>query len=660
MATSGTVNTNAFEVRYYRVTWSASQSISDNKSTISWTLSAVGGDGIYYAERTLTVVVAGSTVYNKTARVERYPGTIASGTVAVSHDANGDASFSIGIQAAVYYSTVNCTGSSSFALDNIPRKSTLSVANGTLNTAQTLTVTRKSTSFTHTIVALCGTASTTICDKSSSTSISFTPPLAWASQDPNSTTLAVTYTITTYNGSTSIGSNNYPVTCAVPSSVKPSCTVAVSDPTGYLSTYGGYVKNKSKLKVVVTPTISYGSAIASYSTTANESTYTTASFTTEVLKSSGTASVNAKVTDKRGRSGTATASITVLDYSPPAITNLRVHRINDDGSANDQGDYAQVKFDASVTSLSSKNTATYKLEYKKKSDSTYTSVTLTTLANKYSVTDGVAEFAADTGSSYDIRITVTDAFGSDSKSTTVSTASTIMHWLASGLGMAIGKVAEIAGIFEVAWETRIRNILCIGEKNGYMDGKTGIYLHKDGYMHLQRASSNGNPYIGFFIDTQSSAADGSIYVGGSDGYMHFANADRYVFDKAVTINGIVYPGNNKVLWNGAWYMAADHTATLNEAISKQQNGIVLIWSVYANGTAQDYNFYFTFVPKYFVSAKAGRGVYSATIGQDVHVSKYVYINDTTIVGYSGNNSNDTVHGVTLQNNSYVLRYVIGV
>ena len=110
MALSGSIKTNGYEGRYYQVDWKATQSVSGNTSTISWTLKCAGGSSSWYAERTLKVVLAGSTVYSKTDRVQRYTGTIASGTKTITHDSSGAASFSISIQAAVYGSSVNCTG----------------------------------------------------------------------------------------------------------------------------------------------------------------------------------------------------------------------------------------------------------------------------------------------------------------------------------------------------------------------------------------------------------------------------------------------------------------------------------------------------------------------------------------------------------------------
>ena len=493
MATSGSVNTNSYEGRYYQVSWTASQSVSDNTSTISWTLKAIGGESSWYAERTLQVVLAGSTVYSKSSRVERKVGTIASGTKTITHDSNGDASFSVSIKAAVYGTSVNCTGSKTFELTNIPRKSTLSVGNGPLGTAQTLTVTRKSSSFKHTIKATCGSASTTICTKSSSTSISFTPPLSWASQNTTGTSVTVKYTITTYNGDTSVGSNSYTKTCSIPSSVTPSCSISVSDAMGYESEFGNFIKGLSKFKIDVTAKKAYDSAIASYSTTANGSTYTSSSFTTDVVKSSGDLTIKSTVKDKRGRSGTTSVTKSVLDYSYPKISLLKVSRCNSDGSANDQGEYVKITFSCVVTALNDKNTASYVVKYKKTTESEYTVVELTDYNNAYSVTNATHIFAADSGSSYNIQLAVQDAFKTTTADTSASTGFTLINWLASGLGMAFGKVAELSNYLDIGFKTLFRDNVTL-ENDKHIRGKA-----PDGndYSALMPVTASGDTSLGY-------------------------------------------------------------------------------------------------------------------------------------------------------------------
>ena len=444
MALSGTTSTGKYDGRYYTVTWTATQSATNNTSTISWTLKAVGGNSNWYAERTLKVVIGGSTVVDKTDRVERYAGIIATGSKVIKHDSNGDASFNISIKAAVCVTDVNLSVTQTNVLDNIPKKSTLDVEDGTLGVEQTLTVTKVLSRYTHTIVASCGSASVTVCSKSSDTSVLFTPPLGWANNNTIGDSVSVTYVITTYDGNSSLGKNSYTVSCLLPSSLRPSCSVAVTDPMGYAETYGGFIKGLSKFKVDVTASTSYGSDIVSYSTTANGSTYTEKSFTTEVLKSSGTLTVKATVKDRRSRTGSASVKNTVFDYSPPIISELTVGRCNSNGNENDQGEYVKVTFSSEIASINNKNNASYKLEYKKTSDSGEpTEIELSNYAGNYTVTGGTYIFAADTGSSYEVKVIATDDFSSTSRTTSVSTGSRLFTGLQVVLELHSGKLLNL-------------------------------------------------------------------------------------------------------------------------------------------------------------------------------------------------------------------------
>lgn len=597
---------------------------------------------------------------------ESWSGVVMTKTVNVSHNANGTKTLncSASFDTRVSSGTVLCSGSK--VLTTIPRKSTLSVANGTLGTAQTLSITKQATGFTHTITAKCGTASTTVCTKSSSTSISFTPPLTWASQNTTGTSVAVTYTITTYTGDTSVGSNTYSKTCSIPASVKPSCSLSVEDAMGYASVYGGYIKGLSKFKVVVTATTAYSSAIASYKTTANGSAYTASSFTTNVLTRSGTLTVSSTVTDKRGRTGTASKSLTVLDYSSPAITALSVHRCNADGSANDQGEYVKVVFSGSVTSLNNKNTASYKLEYKKTSASAYTSVNLTSYANNYAVSNASYIFTADSGSSYDVRVTVTDKFDSGTKTTSASTGFTIMHWLASGLGMAIGKVAELAHVLDIGFQTRfmggiLHPVLEPGtDLNDVRTPNTyvGADISKNDYANCPLTSGT------FTLEVVGMGEAGQVKQRLTYCHKTMSRAwERIYYASSWGEWVCVSDFDGQLLWSGVYYMTANQTCTLAEAISKQKTGVVLVFSAYSGGEAKNYWFCSFFVPKYVVSAHPGVGheFIMATNTFGTVCGKYLYINDGSIVGNDSNDDAGTaVSGITYANNVFVLRYVIGV
>lgn len=120
MALSGYFDTNAYQDRYYRFSWYATQNQSSNSSTVYWTIEALGYGG-WVAERTVNLVAAGQTRYYKTNRVERYPGVVATGNFTLQHDSSGNASFSATLQVAIYDSSITGSGSGSWSLDPISR-----------------------------------------------------------------------------------------------------------------------------------------------------------------------------------------------------------------------------------------------------------------------------------------------------------------------------------------------------------------------------------------------------------------------------------------------------------------------------------------------------------------------------------------------------------
>lgn len=59
---------------------------------------------------------------------------------------------------------------------------------------------------------------------------------------------------------------------------------------------------------------------------------------------------------------------------------------------------------------------------------------------------------------------------------------------------------------------------------------------------------------------------------------------------------------NRLLYQGeGLYMTESQKITLSEKISQQPTGIVIIWSVYRDGQARDFHWYFQFVPKFILS-----------------------------------------------------------
>lgn len=128
--TSGSFKTGGYNGRHLVFSWTATQSIAENASIISWTLKGAGdAPATWYKAGNFKVVIAGETVYSSTARINLEKDTLVAGdTKKIYHDASGKKSFSASVEAGIYYTAVNCTGSATWELKTIARGATLTSA----------------------------------------------------------------------------------------------------------------------------------------------------------------------------------------------------------------------------------------------------------------------------------------------------------------------------------------------------------------------------------------------------------------------------------------------------------------------------------------------------------------------------------------------------
>lgn len=470
MASSGSFNTTAYSGRYLQFSWSeTAQSITNNTTTISWTLKGAGGDSTWYNTRNIKVTIEGKTVYEfpeSKGKIQLSNGTVvASGSYTFTHNDNGTKSFTAYAEAGIYQYAVNCKGSATFTLDTIARASQPSLITypestqnvGYFGDTISIHMNRKSSAFTHRVRYAFGSVSGTCVDADTGkAATAATTGIRWKIPDtlmgyiPNSTTGSGTIYVDTYNGSTLIGTKYSGFTARVPDSVKPSVWCDLEDVTGIYDIYGSYVQGLSKIKVTVNAMTAYGSPINKYSCVIDGTKYMSQTVTTGTLTNAGTVRVAAGAIDKRSRLGTWEDDITVLAYTPPKITSLSVHRCGMMGMEDEHGEYAKVNFTAAVSSMDKKNTCEYVVKYKKSSETTWTSIPQTIYTNSNYAPTASVVFAADGNSSYDVMVTATDRHGTASRSTSVSTAFTMMNWHTSGTGMAFGKVAEQENTMEIA------------------------------------------------------------------------------------------------------------------------------------------------------------------------------------------------------------------
>ena len=445
-----------------RIVWSSTQSGGSYNSyerTAKYWVSINGGNETEYS---VSYTLPQSTTIS-----------IVDTTITVNHETDGTGTVSVRTWMDTHISAGVVTKSESLTLTTIPRASDLNVSNGTLGVKQTITANKKNGGFTHTLSWKSGSYSGIIDEAKVLKSIwEFTPSLDLATGSPNWTSVYCEFPLSTYKGNSLVGSVSKTVTMAIPDSVIPTCSVALSDKKGYFSKFGGYIQGQSILHGIITANGTYGSTISSYSTSVNSSIYSGKTFDTDALLYSGNNIVRTKVKDSRGRVASVENTIHVLSYSAPKITKLSVIRCNNDGTENDQGSYAKVTYSYSITYLNSNSSKGAVLKYKKSSETTWQSLTLVA---KYTATDETSIIDADSGSSYDIALFISDDFYKDSNAvksqTSVSTGYCIYHVPASGKGITFGGIAEGDGFNVKMPATFSGSIKAKGNYNGrYVTG----------------------------------------------------------------------------------------------------------------------------------------------------------------------------------------------
>lgn len=502
MASSGSFSGSIHSGHYVlRVDWTQTKNISANTSTVTakaylvndWSLSIYGR-----SDNSITI--------NGTAQIYESPavngtGTHLLGTVTQTVNHNSDGTKSLTMSAVFYIRATlsgtyyeSITASANITLDSIARASSVSTPNATMGSATAIAISRASSSFTHTLTYTFGTAAGTIATKTTSTSVSWTPPLTLANQIPKAVTGTCTITCTTYNGNTSIGSKTCTLTLSVPASVKPTITslTAARVDGAVPSAWGIYVQTKSKATLTINGAAgSYGSTISSYSITGGGYTSTASSFTTGFLNTSGTITFTATVTDSRGRvSAAATVSISVVAYSPPSFISYLSQRCLSNGTANDDGTYIRGQVSYSYASCSSKNTITRATYYKKASDTAWTNASAA-FSSGTAFTFGGGKISTET--SYDIKYTLTDAFTTIAIQDIVSTAAVVMDFKKGGKGVAVGKVSEKDNTFEVAedWDVRVYGKLLKDYIQSFI--KT---MYPVGSIYMSVNATNPSAYFG--------------------------------------------------------------------------------------------------------------------------------------------------------------------
>ena len=416
-----------------------STDVNSNTSSLTVTayIGVINRDSSYmsYPSISCTISVTGcdnQTInYSYAGRIDisrGYDLAIGSKTFSVPHDENGYKNITISSSFTNDVRPNSGSASDTMDLTFIARKSSVSCSNANIGESATIEVSRKSSSFTHTLTYEFGNLTGTIAIKTSSTTLSWTLPTTFYGQTPNSNEKTGRIYCTTYNGSSSIGTTQCDFKAFV-TNANPIFTdfdyidwgdtgswdlsVITTDLTGDNTKI---IKGYSYLKATTIGTVSaQKSSTLSYYQIDNKTSIPPNPVT---VRNYNKPTITMSVVDSRGNATTITKNISAnfIDYFNPTKGNINLTRSNggvgEDVTLSFNGTFWNNNFGAVQNIIN----ATYR--YKKTNeDNTHwtngtTTINPTANNNNYSYSGQIAGDTQGHGfninDSYDIEVTVWD------------------------------------------------------------------------------------------------------------------------------------------------------------------------------------------------------------------------------------------------------------
>lgn len=402
------------------------QDITNNRSLVQYQARAYFENGSYIYDSQGSGSVSGtsaSSVSGSCTRPTVGETVIATTEGWVTHNSDGTKIISCSASLSFPNWGWSNTASGSATIPTIPRASSISCSGGNIGSSTKISISRASSSFTHTISYSFGSLSGTIATKTSSTSIDWTIPTSFYAQIPNSNTGTITLICQTYNGNTLIGTKT--TTCIA--KVTNSNPIFESSQLTYLDSDSDIVaitennqhivRNSSNLKVSFTgATAQNSAAISSYEIVFNNTTQIKTEASTidyGKINLSNNSIVSVKVTDSRGNTTTIQKEIIILDWKNPTAT-ISVGRVNN------YEDDTKINVAATISNVNNKNVIESIIcKYKKTSDELFNNQTELTNYTEKTIT-------IDKLYAWDFKIIITDKFGSTTYNFKIAKGTPIM------------------------------------------------------------------------------------------------------------------------------------------------------------------------------------------------------------------------------------------
>lgn len=559
------------------------QNIAANTTTVNWEMT-VSRSSYYHTynnngSSTLSLSLDGRNVHSSNPTWEVWDGevTLAKGSSTIAHNADGSKTLPLSCTFNPnngYHESITVTAN--ISLTTIPRASSVSVNAGTIGSPITINISRHSSSFKHTVRYVWGNKSGTIASNVD-TSTTWTIPLDFANEIPNSTSGTGTIYLDTYAGSTKTGTQSAILSASVPGSMKPTLSnVTLTDANGVAR---GLLNGNNFLQIVSDIQVGFNGASGVYGSTitgyraeiVNKNHVVTENGgRLGMMNFNGSATIRASVVDSRGRQSDARdITINVIEYFAPSLSFTAVR-------TRESPNIIQIIRNAKIAPLM--------LSGKQRNNMTLTFRVAPLNTNNFSVDNGSASgiftsvhtltnSAANLAGNYPATKSFTvigrleDKFTSVEFSTTVATESVVMSYDKDGR-VGVGKVAELGkpGSLDVLGDIYANNKqiqqyqLTNNDGSAINDFTSNFDVHdKSGYYH-KAANSPNNP----------SKTWGLLHVvgGGAHLVQYFAERDgsRRLFIRAKT--------------NGNWTPWVEY-ATVTKTITRKIDGG---WGVKLNAT----------------------------------------------------------------------------
>lgn len=498
-----------------------SYSVQDNTSKVTVKgIITTSGDSWRGDERTGTYTIKqGSTVIKSGSFTHGAPKnattTLFSYTVTVNHKSDGT---SDAITASYNYDSGWCSGTGTLALGTIPRQATLTAApnfndegnpqitysNPAGNSVSSLQaciasddgktiyaayrdIGKTGTTYTFNLTDAERTAFRKACSTSKSMDVRFYVKTVLASTNYYS---SAKKTLTIVNATPTLSATAEDTNSA---------TIAL---TGNKNTL---VKYKSNVKVSMAAAALKEASIKSYAIACGDKSIAASSGTLTAVEN---ATITCKVTDSRGNTATETLIKTMIQYIPLSC----VFKPNQPSAEGDMSfTVSGTCYSGSFGSKSNAITVQYRYKADDGNYSSWTTISNVTFADgKYTAKGSVT--GLDYTKTYKFQARIVDSLDTKTTSEYGISINPVFYW---------GKDRFNFGV----------NVM-VGDKTGYKDGKTGAYLDRQGFLHLQR--NDGNPYLAF-------GSNGNTDYGAQITYdkdaleLAFKLASMYKFDNSLSL-----------------------------------------------------------------------------------------------------------------------------